>query len=171
MIALQAFPWPDNLRQLRETIRLTLEATSSQTIDVADLPVAIRTFPSHVIQDHAIPEMFLDKAIEDFERHLIQAAVKAFPRNRAKAARYLNISRTRLLRRIEQLKIEVDESQVPDFDVFLRSSKDLTNSLEYQSDITNRVKEKTTSKKQDDTTSSFETHEPIDFKELPHDSE
>ncbi len=108
ILALQAFPWPDNVRQLRDTVQKIIKNSNAPTIDVSDLPIEIRTFPSHALREPAIAEIDLDKTLEDVERHLIQQALQAFPRNRAQAARHLNISRTRLLRRIEQWQLDAE---------------------------------------------------------------
>ncbi len=103
---LQAYPWPNNYRELRHAIQDACIKASSASIEPNHFSLAIRTFPSHVLKPEPAPSIDLDQAIESFERGVLQRAIDAFPRNRAAAARHLGISRTRLLRRLAQLGLE-----------------------------------------------------------------
>ncbi len=101
-----AFPWPENLSQLAQAIDEAVNhAVLATAIQVNHLPVAIRTFASTVAQAKAthVEPIDLDQVLQELERIMLARALKLSPRNRAQAARWLGISRPRLLRRIEQL--------------------------------------------------------------------
>ncbi len=103
---LTAFPWPENLSQLSQAIDDAVShAVLVSTIQVSHLPVAIRTFAStgQSTQSQNLEPIELDQVLLGLERTIILRALKLSPRNRAKVARLLGISRARLLRRIEQL--------------------------------------------------------------------
>jgi DNA-binding NtrC family response regulator len=57
----------------------------------------------------------LDAILEDVERTMIMRAVERFPSNKTAAAKLLNISRARLLRRLQQWGVQV-ESESKDSD-------------------------------------------------------
>lgn len=109
---LEAFSWPENIRQLRLAMQEAVKsAVLSSAIQVSHLPVAIRTYCS-IVSDSTmkVEPIDLDAVLVDLEKVMLRRALKLSPRNRAQAARLLGISRPRLLRRIEQLGL-VD--QVP----------------------------------------------------------
>ncbi|MDZ4850485.1 MAG: helix-turn-helix domain-containing protein [Pirellulaceae bacterium] len=108
---LQAYPWPGNHREMQQAIREAYRRSTTSHIEATDFSLAIRTFASHVLRPEPLAPIELDKALEIFERGLLQSAIDAFPRNRAAAARHLGISRTRLLRRLEQLGLEATVSE------------------------------------------------------------
>jgi len=103
---LQAYPWPNNYRELSQAIHDACSKATTTAIEPNHFSLAIRTFASHVLKPEPVPPVNLDEAIEAFERSVLQKAIDAFPRNRAAAARHLGISRTRLLRRLAQLGLE-----------------------------------------------------------------
>jgi transcriptional regulator with PAS, ATPase and Fis domain len=103
---LEAFSWPDNLRQLRSAMSEAVKAAVlTSAVQTSHLPVAIRTYASSVANNSAtaIEPIDLDAVLVDVEKVMLRRALKLSPRNRARAARLLGISRPRLLRRIEQL--------------------------------------------------------------------
>lgn len=102
---LQAYSWPGSSDEFFRTIETAYDACNG-VIELNHLPVAIRTFPSFIESQHQTSETInLDGMLESIERSLLQRAVDLHPNNRAMAARFLGISRTRLLRRLEQLQI------------------------------------------------------------------
>lgn len=113
---LTAFPWPNNLEQLKLTIDSAVKhAVLTTTIQPSHLPVELRTFASDIKtdEDQLVEPVELDVLLEDIERIVIQRAMKLSPRNRAQVARLLGISRTRLLRRLDQLGLTEESSQQP----------------------------------------------------------
>jgi DNA-binding NtrC family response regulator len=105
---LTVFPWPDNVRQLVAAMETTVQhAVLTASIQPQHLPAEIRTYASSVHRSEKVEPIVLDQVLEDTERVLIRRALQLSPRNRAQAARLLGISRPRLLRRIEQLGLDV----------------------------------------------------------------
>jgi transcriptional regulator with PAS, ATPase and Fis domain len=103
---LEAFSWPNNVRQLVAAMQEAVKAAVlTSAILPNHLPVAIRTFPGSVAESSAaqVQPVDLDVILLDVEKIMIRRALKLSPRNRAQAARLLSVSRPRLLRRIEQL--------------------------------------------------------------------
>ena len=108
MDMLVAYAWPRNLLQLDEAIRASVRnAVLTTTIQPEHLPAEIRTYPSAAISADSenFDPVSLDDVLLDVERIMIERALQRSPRNRAQAARWLGISRPRLLRRIAQLQI------------------------------------------------------------------
>lgn len=105
------YPWPGNFLELEEAIRTAARGCRGETIRVEHLPLAIRSYgatePAGGALEKPRPKaMPLDQALERYERELIGRALEQTRGNRAAAARLLQISRPRLLRRIEQLQLE-----------------------------------------------------------------
>ena len=116
---LQAYPWPGNFRELNQGIHDACKKSTQHSIEPHDFSLAIRTFASHALKPEPLAPIHLDQALEQFERSILQKAIAAFPRNRAAAARFLGISRTRLLRRLAQLgfepsPLETDSDETPE---------------------------------------------------------
>ncbi len=103
---LALFPWPGNLTQLTEVVQDAVKhAVLSASVQVNHLPVAVRTYASTAVQASSVQvePIDLDEVLLEVEKVLLQRALRLSPRNRAQAARWLGISRPRLLRRISQL--------------------------------------------------------------------
>ncbi len=101
--ALRAYCWPGNIDELQACIASAARRTTVGIIELEHLPLAVRTFASTATESKQVQPLDLDATLLDIERHILQQAIDHFPRNRAAAARHLGISRTRLLRRLEQL--------------------------------------------------------------------
>lgn len=107
MDAIVTYPWPNNFSELAETIRYAAARAASDSISIEHLPLAVRTYrpadpnqsDSSVFKGEPVK---LDDAVGQFEQTLIREAVDAAGGNRAEAARYLGISRARLLRKLDQ---------------------------------------------------------------------
>jgi DNA-binding NtrC family response regulator len=110
-----AYPWPGNYRELEQVLSAAAAAAvadSASAIEPRHLPLAVRTagsLASGLGDPTWLKPIVLDDILLEVERTLIERAVEAEPRNRAAAARLLGLSRTRLLRRIEQLGLSAAE--------------------------------------------------------------
>ncbi|MFO1065819.1 MAG: helix-turn-helix domain-containing protein [Pirellulales bacterium] len=113
--SLAAYPWPENLTEIQAAAVDTLNsAVLTAAIQPQHLPLAVRTFGSSLAggSSVAVEPIQLDEVLLQLERVLIDRALKLSPRNRARAARLLGISRPRLLRRISQLGLAAAEPEV-----------------------------------------------------------
>ncbi len=95
--------WPGNLRQLAQTLRDGLIASAGGRIEPAHLPLEFRVTPARPSKKTTPP---LDTILEQIETRLIRLALEKAKGNKAEAAERLGLTRGRLLRRIEALKIE-----------------------------------------------------------------
>lgn len=116
-----AYAWPENLAELQRSVAEILpRVVMTQTIQPSHLPLAIRTGSGAALRGSAttVEPIQLDAILEDVERIIIERALKLSPRNRAQAARWLGISRPRLLRRVTELGLDnltvADEFDAPD---------------------------------------------------------
>lgn len=109
MDLLTAYPWPNNLSEMTTAIEEAVNlAVLTHAIQVAHLPVEVRTFAStaSVRSSREFAPINLDDLLLDLEKIILRRALKLSPRNRAQVARWLEISRPRLLRRIAQLGLD-----------------------------------------------------------------
>ncbi len=102
--ALVLYPWPENFEELDAAIRHAIRTAPSESVAVEHLPLAIRSY--RVGEGAAATAIPLDEALRRYERRLISQAMEASDGNRAEAARRLGISRTRLLRRLDESEQE-----------------------------------------------------------------
>jgi transcriptional regulator with AAA-type ATPase domain len=105
---LQAYPWPGNAAEVQQVASDMLNnAVLTATIQPTHLPLQLRTFAGSLTgQATSAEPISLDEVLLDLERVMLQRAIKLSPRNRARAARLLGISRPRFLRRIAQLGLD-----------------------------------------------------------------
>lgn len=97
------YPWPANFDELDAAMRLAMTACPGHAIGPEHLPLAIRSYQAgEPVRSKEPIEHDLDSALERYELRLIRAALEASAGNRSEAARSLGISRSRLLRRIEE---------------------------------------------------------------------
>ncbi len=103
--ALRAYPWPGNIRELRNTIERAVVISVNNVIDVDDLPLErLRgtfhqtTKPMPFASRSSAPEL-------DEEHRKIVAALEACAGNQTHAARMLGISRRALINKIEKFGV------------------------------------------------------------------
>lgn len=108
--AITLYPWPGEIDELRHAIRHAVAATPADTIAREHLPLAIRSYRVAGIDDDAAAAnetqnfhiQSLDDEVRNYEKRLIAKAMTAAGGNKADAARRLGISRTRLLRKLDE---------------------------------------------------------------------
>ena len=83
---LTAYHWPGNVRELENCIERAVLVCEDQVIHSYHLPPTLQTAESSNTQ----PQMSLADALKNFEKEIIQDALKSTRGNRAKAARLLN---------------------------------------------------------------------------------
>jgi DNA-binding NtrC family response regulator len=97
---LMQFPWPGNIRQLRNVIENLVLFSTGGEVDVEDLPPEILS--SHA-EELTIP---VGTPMDQVERRIIERTLIFAGGNRTRAAELLNISRRTLLRKIKELGLE-----------------------------------------------------------------
>ena len=101
--AMVIYPWPDNFRELDQAIRHAMRSCPGQVIGLEHLPLAIRSYRPNESVPKQQQTIDLDQVVAQFESDLIRQALESSEGNRAEAARKLNISRARLLRKLESI--------------------------------------------------------------------
>ena len=105
------YPWPGNFEELDATIRSAAAQCRGATIRIEHLPLAVRTHgnPTQPLPKSVDPKRTvrpLEEVLAEAEKKHILRALESTEGNRAAAARALEISRPKLLRRIDQLGIQ-----------------------------------------------------------------
>ncbi len=106
---LQDYEWPGNIRELENMIERVSILTNNEVITLSDLPERIQKIPP---QDQAVPPdipeegIFLDTAVNEFERKLILQALIKTGWVKNKAAQLLNLNRTTLIEKIKRQNLQ-----------------------------------------------------------------
>jgi DNA-binding NtrC family response regulator len=110
MAALEAFPWPGNIRQLENIIQQAVLASPGPWLAPDHLPEAVRGFlPSlngRGSNGRSGTSLFHNR--ETFERQLIESALMAHNYSRSRAARALGISRVTLYNKIKKYGLTLE---------------------------------------------------------------
>lgn len=110
---LSLYSWPQNVDELFAVVRQSHRSAEGPLVDVHDLPERIHLARTTMARPPRIEEsVHLDSLMDEIEREILGRAMRRSKGNKAAAARYLGISRARLLRRINQFRLEGDGEQV-----------------------------------------------------------
>lgn len=104
---LQHYPWPGNIRELRNFCQRMVILLNGRTIERDNLPVEIRQHAScnEPITGFRLPETGL--RLEDLEVTMIRQALTRTNGNRSRAARLLGLTRDTLLYRMKKHGLQV----------------------------------------------------------------
>lgn len=119
--AMFAFPWYGDLDELSTTLEHAMKAAGGQELSFDHLPVSVRTAASFIEKHQTIEPVDLDSVLESIERKLILEAIERCKGNRSAASKLLNISRARMIRRLQQWGIAPaaqDSTEDPDSPLF-----------------------------------------------------
>ncbi|HVP43243.1 MAG TPA: sigma-54 dependent transcriptional regulator [Terriglobales bacterium] len=114
------YDWPGNVRELQNCIERAIALGNKQTIDIADLPPAIREARAGapaVFETEAIPEHDGEAAsgsatdLEDIERMTIQRVFEQVGGDKALAGKMLGISRATLYRKLKRYNISLERAK------------------------------------------------------------
>jgi DNA-binding NtrC family response regulator len=100
-----AYPWPGNLRELRDVLAGAVAAAGTGRVTREHLPWELRVRAGIAGPPPAAAPLKLDPILEAVEKRLIQLALRKAGGNATKAAEQLGIWRARLLRRVQALGI------------------------------------------------------------------
>jgi len=100
---LLAYSWPGNVRELRNAVERALILSDGRMITPEHLPTTseaqLEAAPATPVQ-HEFPSNGLD--LETTERDLVERALRHAGQNKAKAARLLGLTRTKLYTRMQR---------------------------------------------------------------------
>lgn len=109
IIVLQAYPWPGNIRQLKNVIEWVLIMSTGdprEPVTPEMLPAEVRSgvpFAGEASQSQDIVAMPLRQARETFEREYLLAQVNRFGGNISQTARFVGMERSALHRKLKAL--------------------------------------------------------------------
>ncbi len=108
MDALSDYHWPGNVRELENAIERAVVLCRGDSIEVDELPQAVRGDPSSTRATTAFPAQGLDfrGSVAEFQEHLIREALKRSGGVQRRAAGLLKLSPTTLNEMIHRLGIE-----------------------------------------------------------------
>jgi two-component system response regulator AtoC len=104
------YEWPGNIRELENCIARALALGDHRTIDVADLPPAIRGADESGLTREDAAELSTT-ALADLERMTILRVFEQAGGDKALAGRMLGISRATLYRKLKRYNIPLRSSQ------------------------------------------------------------
>ncbi|MEN6308308.1 MAG: sigma-54 dependent transcriptional regulator [Anaerohalosphaeraceae bacterium] len=111
MRAIMSYPWPGNIRQLRNTVRMMVVMCDHDTLDLRDLPPEIARVkelgaPADAAAAGSLPaglaEVGTDRSLEEIEREHIRRVLEMTGNNRTEAAKILKIGERTLYRKIKE---------------------------------------------------------------------
>ena len=97
---LVGYPWPGNVRQLRNVVENMVVLAAGDKLDIADLPVEIYRPPDKLTADQL--GQLTGMSIETAEKQLIANTLKMVGGNRQQAANILGIGERTLYRKIKE---------------------------------------------------------------------
>ena len=98
---LQRYPWPGNVRELENVMQRAIIMAEGLSIDVGDLPEAIRDQAAPDFED-SLPSGTFERLLRDYKFRLASEAVEQCNGNKTLAAQSLSISRAYLHRLLRQ---------------------------------------------------------------------
>lgn len=107
---LKDYPWPGNIRELRNVIERTMILCTESEIEEADLPEELRDYKAALPQVEPLSSYDVSPTGDQFvtlaelEDHYIQDVLHATGQNKTHAARILGIHPTSLMRRLKKLQ-------------------------------------------------------------------
>lgn len=106
---LMQYPWPGNIRELKNVIERTMILAPEGEIDAADLPEEIRDYeraeitPEEVVTEHDVsPTGHEFITLRELEQRYIHEVLTATGNNKTQTARILGIHTTSLMRRLKK---------------------------------------------------------------------
>jgi two-component system response regulator HydG len=106
---LVSFPWPGNVRQLRNVVESMVVVDCDEMLDVDDLPLelepAVAAAPTAAAGPHDGLAALVGRPLEDVERLFIGETLKLTGGNREQAAELLGIGERTLYRKIKEFQI------------------------------------------------------------------
>ena len=103
--ALSHYPFPGNVRELLNLVERLMVTTTSDTIDVADLPRALLRLAGETSATHAGTAPTLRKALQKVESQLLRDALARY-KTQALAAKHLGITQSTVARKAKLYGLE-----------------------------------------------------------------
>lgn len=105
---LQRYSWPGNVRELEHTIARAVVLCKGRRITLRDLPDKLLAQADEIESPESAAGLTLKEALEQPERRIIEAALRANGWSRQRTAAQLGINRTTLYKKMKQYGLEVE---------------------------------------------------------------
>ena len=115
--ALEAYPWKGDLSELAHALAHAFQQSNGKPLRAAHLPISLRTSNSELEETKSFSIIDLDSVLEETEKHLTLGALEHAKGNRSAAAKLLNVSRARLIRRLQQWGLDKEQTEIIDDDL------------------------------------------------------
>jgi Response regulator containing CheY-like receiver, AAA-type ATPase, and DNA-binding domains len=102
----KSYPWPGNIREMRNVIRRSVLLTKGDSVTSDTLPQEMVTTSGSALLAQAITGDDLKETIDKIEYEKIKAVLEKVKYNKTKAAQLLNIDRKTLYNKLRQFNIE-----------------------------------------------------------------
>lgn len=96
---LLSYPWPGNIRELKNTIESSVMVSDGEYLAMADLPMQLQQYATRNREEISPRAM---QKFEEAEWNVIKEAIKEANGNKSKAAKLLNVSIRTLYRKLEK---------------------------------------------------------------------
>jgi DNA-binding NtrC family response regulator len=103
LAALRSYPWPGNVRQLRNVIERSLIVCRGRIIGKGDLP---DEFQSTKITENGCVKVILGASLDDMEKEFILKTIEFAGGNKTRAAQILGVSAKTLYNKLERYSAE-----------------------------------------------------------------
>lgn len=107
MEALQQYPWPGNVRQLRNAVERLMLARSGERVELDGVRAALGPADQNPAAFDSRGSGTLSSRVEEFERQEIVSELKRAGFHMTRAARALGLERSHLYKKAEQLGIDI----------------------------------------------------------------
>ncbi len=108
---LQRYHWPGNVRELENIVERAVVLTKNRHITIHDLPPKLVESAAADPTPDAYKPASLKAALEEPEKRIIEAALRAHDWNRQATAEALEINRTTLYKKMKRYSLDVDPAR------------------------------------------------------------
>jgi two-component system response regulator HydG len=102
----KSYPWPGNIREIRNVIRRSVLLTKGEAVSSDTLPQEMVSTSGNTMINHVYYGDDLKEAIDKIEYEKIKDVLEKVKYNKTKAAQLLNIDRKTLYNKLKQFNIE-----------------------------------------------------------------
>ena len=113
MQTLQRYRWPGNVRELENVVERAVVLCKGHTVGVDDLPVKLISAAASESPAPSYQPMSLKEALEEPEKRILEAALRANGWNRQLTAEQLGINRTTLYKKMKRYGLDVEPARTP----------------------------------------------------------
>jgi DNA-binding NtrC family response regulator len=105
--ALMKYPWPGNIRELRNIVERLLLLATSDVVDLATVEVALPKSKADGQTSLRTSDSKLSHQVEQFERAVILAALEEQKHHITNTAKVLGLERSHLYKKCQQLGVNL----------------------------------------------------------------